>query len=345
MKKLVILLLLLTSYNVFAQKTYKIGVKESEPFVIKYDNGQWGGLCLDIIEDISKVNGFEYELIEIKGTYDDAINLVEIDSLDMLALDMTISKERLQRVNFTQPYFTTPTGIAVVKQEVSIIDKILTVTFLKSILFGLGVLLILGLLMWLVERKYNDKISESPVGILDGTYFIIVILSTVGFGDITPISKWGKSIVSIVILLSLFLFTTLTGMISSSLTVNELEGQITTMSELNQLKTGTIEGTFSEKMLSTNEIKTINYDSPIEAFNAINDGELDAFVYDKAILDYLSNQDRYDHIVVSDNTFNTQTYGFALKKGDSLVNELNPIILDIINNDKWDSMLSQYKID
>ena len=112
------------------------------------------------------------------------------------------------------------------------------------------------------------------------------------------------------------------------------------------MKTGTLTGTFSEKLLNENEVKVILYDSPELAFDAINEGKLEAFVYDKAILDYMSSKDKYSNIIVNDNTFNNQTYGFAInKENDTLIDVINPTILKLINSDRWESLLSKYKID
>jgi len=52
-------------------------------------------------------------------------------------------------------------------------------------------------MIWAVESKVNPDYGT----IWDSMYFSIVTLSTVGYGDVTPLSVWGK-IVTIVMILS-----------------------------------------------------------------------------------------------------------------------------------------------
>jgi len=59
------------------------------------------------------------------------------------------------------------------------------------------IILISSGLIWTVENKINPGQFGN---IWETMYFVVVTLATVGYGDITPISAWGKAVTVLMIL-------------------------------------------------------------------------------------------------------------------------------------------------
>lgn len=88
------------------------------------------------------------------------------------------------------------------------IKKILIFTYFIVILVT-----ILGALMYLVEGGVNPSFSNIPKSI----YWAVVTITTVGYGDITPITFMGQTISVIVMLLGYSILAVPTGIISSEM--------------------------------------------------------------------------------------------------------------------------------
>ena len=73
--------------------------------------------------------------------------------------------------------------------------------------------IIMGTLMYIVERGENEKFSSIPISI----YYSIVSISTVGFGDITPVTALGKLLTSVMILTGYAIIAVPTGIVSSAI--------------------------------------------------------------------------------------------------------------------------------
>jgi ABC-type amino acid transport substrate-binding protein len=117
------------------------------------------------------------------------------------------------------------------------------------------------------------------------------------------------------------------------------------MQELRKVKVGTIDGTTSANFLKDNDVKYISFDNTEEALNAMNQGELNAFVYDSPILQYYVSKDKYKDIKVMEQPFTKEMYGFATSLGNSdLTNKLNPSILNTISSPEWDDILAKYNL-
>lgn len=72
---------------------------------------------------------------------------------------------------------------------------------------------IIGALMYVVEAPYNPKFSSIPQGI----YWAVTTLTTVGFGDITPITDLGKFLSVIVMILGYAIIAVPTGIFSAEM--------------------------------------------------------------------------------------------------------------------------------
>ena len=95
------------------------------------------------------------------------------------------------------------------------INKFLDKTNLDKIIGGLiFIIVFFTFLMYVFGPSY---------GLFDDFYFVVVTLTTVGYGDITPHTYNEKIIVIMLIIVGIFIFSTITAAISSFLTERLLE--------------------------------------------------------------------------------------------------------------------------
>jgi voltage-gated potassium channel len=76
----------------------------------------------------------------------------------------------------------------------------------------LGLVIILGSIMYLVEKGKNGFNS-----IPEGIYWAIVTITTVGYGDISPVTSLGKFIASIIMLIGYGIIAVPTGIITTEM--------------------------------------------------------------------------------------------------------------------------------
>lgn len=88
------------------------------------------------------------------------------------------------------------------------LTKIIVFLFFVTILVT-----ILGSFMYLIEGGQNDGFSNIPKSI----YWAIVTLTTVGYGDITPITAVGQSLAAIVMVLGYAIIAVPTGIVTGEL--------------------------------------------------------------------------------------------------------------------------------
>ena len=94
--------------------------------------------------------------------------------------------------------------------------KVAVASSLKKIsifmLVVLSLVIILGSIMYLVEGKENGFTS-----IPESIYWAIVTITTVGYGDISPVTPWGKFIASIMMFLGYGIIAVPTGIVTTEM--------------------------------------------------------------------------------------------------------------------------------
>ncbi len=86
----------------------------------------------------------------------------------------------------------------------------------KIVVFFLFVLILnvcMGAILWAVEHKVNPELNN----MLDGIYCSIVTVTTVGYGDMTPITPFGKFISSVMMLVGYTVVAIPTGIVSAEM--------------------------------------------------------------------------------------------------------------------------------
>ena len=72
---------------------------------------------------------------------------------------------------------------------------------------------IMGALMYVVEGPFNEKFSSIP----DSIYWSIVTVTTVGYGDISPVTPLGKFLASLLMIIGYAILAVPTGIVTSEL--------------------------------------------------------------------------------------------------------------------------------
>jgi voltage-gated potassium channel len=106
--------------------------------------------------------------------------------------------------------------LAAYVEEASVLNQALRASRHKIIVFITTVLttvVVIGALMYLVESGANPKFSSIP----ESVYWAIVTLTTVGYGDLYPITPLGKTLASFLMILGYGILAVPTGIVTLEL--------------------------------------------------------------------------------------------------------------------------------
>lgn len=325
----------------------RIGTKVSEPFVIKSDDGSLDGLSIRLWKSIASELGLQYEFVELE--LDAILDGVASSELDAGIAAISVTPEREERADFTNTYFMGGLAIAVSRDGSGVgflrgLRGLLTPGFWLAVGSLSLVLLIVGVLAWLFERRRNSEQFGGGVvrGIGNGFWFSAVTMTTVGYGDKAPQTPPGRLLGLVWMFASIIIISTFTGTIASSITAASLEAAIRGPEDLRTARVGVIRSTQAESAMRARGISPSSYGSVDDGLASLADGDIDAFVHDGAILSYAISERFNDGARLLDSRFDLRPYAIALPEGSELREPLNLQLLEVTGSDQWRSDLQRF---
>ena len=342
------LFLLFVSCLTFSQeKKLVVGIKDAPPFVIVDENGI-SGVSIELWDIIAKDLGLEYEFKEYSLT--DLLQRIEDGTVDLSINPLTVTAGRLERFDFTQPFYVTNIAMATKYENSNTIigyaKKILSLNFMKAVLILFLIILIFGIVVWMIERKKNSQqFHRSLRGIGDGIWWSAVTMTSVGYGDKAPRTPLGRIVSILWMLVAVIIISSFTAGIASSLTVKQLESDINSIDDLKRAKVGTIASSSSAGFLKDYGIVFTEYDKITDGLDAVKNNDIKAFVFDEAILSYVVRDKGYnDEIVLIPSTYSKEYFSFA-SANQALINRINPILVKEIDKESFSKILNKYHLE
>ncbi|HHP7242931.1 MAG TPA: substrate-binding periplasmic protein [Cyclobacteriaceae bacterium] len=354
MRNLAIIFLCLSHFCVNSQSpdTLKIGYYNSPPFVIENDNGKLNGISHWLWEEIMKDLNIPYRLIEMP--LDDMIEAINNKDIDLGLNPLTITSQRSKTMDFTHPYFVSNSTTLIretsaINKGLQFIGSFFSLNFFRAVFALFLVILIFGLLVWVFERKHNkDEFDPSLKGIWSGIWWSAVTMTTVGYGDKSPRSSAGRIIALIWMFAAIIIISGFTASIASSLTVNQLSWNQNNVMDFKEKEIGTISSSATLNWLEKKFFKEINsYSSVAEAVNALKNKQIEAFMYDEPIMEYLINQEEnFKGLEKLPIRFNLQLYSFGMSENlsENIQEEISNRLVEITESTDWETLLNEYDL-
>jgi ABC-type amino acid transport substrate-binding protein len=316
-----------------------VGIKEAPPFVIRAGDEAWGGLAVELWEEIAEIHDLDFEYVPYD--LESLLNAVERSEVDLAigALTMTAARER--RFDFSHAYYISGLGIAVKRDKargwLAALGRFFSWRFVQVVAALTALLLGSGFLVWLFERRKNPQMfgGRSHSGIGSGFWWAAVTMTTVGYGDKAPLTTGGRTVALFWMFASLIMISGFTAAIASALTVGALASTIRGPEDLIGSRIVSIAGSSSEEWLHGRGIGFIPVPTVEEGLTALRDGNADAMIYDAPILDYRVRNDPNGNLLVLPERFELQPYAFALPTDSPLTELLNREVLAITTADAW----------
>lgn len=324
----------------------KVGIKIAPPFAMKDDDGQWTGLSVELWNEIAAQLNIKFSWQESNLT--DLLAGVSKGELDAGIAAITVTADRETQLDFSHTYYLTGLSIATPIQAntgwITIIRGIFSIRMLQVVLALLVLLFLVGTAAWWVERRNNPKhfSNDAVKGIAGGVWWAAVTMTTVGYGDMAPKSLMGRVIALFWMFASLILLSSLIAVISSTLTLGRIEPLVTSPEDLAKARVASIENSTSDAYLKAHKITPEYFPSVPAALDALDQGDMDAVVYDKALLQYLVNQQYKNSLEIYEGVFESQYYGIAFPENSPLKERVNRVLLKIISGEQWNTKLSKY---
>jgi polar amino acid transport system substrate-binding protein len=108
------------------------------------------------------------------------------------------------------------------------------------------------------------------------------------------------------------------------------------------VRVGAVTGSSTVDTLDRLRISFEGFPNAKDGLQAIRDGKIDAFVYDRPLLAWTINQDFRSSVTLLDVVFDQQHYAFALPAGSPLRKPVSVALLNEVRTTWWGETLYRY---
>ncbi|WP_405198747.1 transporter substrate-binding domain-containing protein [Christiangramia sp. LLG6405-1] len=321
-----------------------IGISETAPFVEKH-NGKFRGLSVASWKMVNEELQLDYEFKEYKDL-GSLLDGIEAGEVDFSINPVTVTDNRMHRMEFSQPYFISHTSVAKRSESQTLrhLKNLFSWEFFSIIGLLLLVIFIFGFLVWVFERKQNkEEFGGNLRGILQGFWWSAVTMTTVGYGDKSPRTLGGRIIGLIWMFMAVIIISSFTAGIASSLTVKGINEEISSIQDLDRFEVTTVLSSSSQELLDLYNIETELVNNGMEALDKLNKEETFLVVYDEPILRYhIEQMNLENELEIIEQSLKKDYYSYAFPKNSEYRDMIDPVLVRILKSMEWASIVKEY---
>jgi ABC-type amino acid transport substrate-binding protein len=324
----------------------RVVTKPIPPFVMEEANGDLTGFSVDLWAAIAAQLQRPYEWVHVE-TVNDQLAAVEDGQADAAIAAITITEERERDVDFSFAYFESGLGILTAAHSNMPVLEALAVAFspalLRLLAFVLILLIIVGHLVWLVERKHNPDFPKDYIhGIWAGMWYAGVTVTTVGYGDKTPRSILGRIVGLLWMFVGLFVIANFTAGVTAQLALRELRGAINGPQDLPGKQIVAVDGTTGSQWLTSQGLPHLTVTTIDDAYAELAAGRAEVVVYDYPVLLYYTLNEGQKTTKLAGQPFNPENYGIAVATGNPLHEDINRALLKLQESGAYDDIYTRW---
>jgi len=327
----------------------RVATMQFEPFVI-FQGRSYTGFSIELWDEIADEIGVDYETYGVNSLAK-LLDDVERRAADLATAGIGITSFREVTLDFSHSYFESGLQIMVRSGPDSILadvfSKVIAVIFSAQLLYMVCFLLLLLLIsahiIWFSERRKNPQFSPGYLkGIWQSFWWAAVTVTTVGYGDKTPKGFTGRVFALIWMFSGFFILAYFTASVTSTVTVQELQGTIEGPQDLYDKPVATVKSSTAAEYLVKMGVQPKQHGNLAAAIQALTEGEADAVVYDAPVLQHYASHKGRGKVTVTGPIFWQQFYGIALPTGSPYREPINRALLQLIETGKYQLLYKKW---
>ena len=347
MKRFFLLVLLLLNCGSTYATTLRVATRAVPPFVLVQD-GKFSGFSIDLWQEIARRLGVGTQFVAMPDI-DGVMQAVGSGKADLGISAISITAEREAKFEFSQPMLEAGLQIMtpVVKRRIDVVTAAMEGIFNAAMLplllaVTLGTL-VPAHLVWFWERRHPQGMlqhREYFPGIFEACWWAAATLATQA--DQMPRALLAR-LVAIIWMFSAAIFIAyFTASVTSSLTLQQLHGNISSPADLPGKRVLSLAGSTSATFLEEHGVTPRVYETLEEAADALARGEADAMVYDAPALMYYAAHDGQGKVQLVGQVFRKENYGILFQDGSPLRKAVDGALLKMREDGTFDLLATRW---
>jgi polar amino acid transport system substrate-binding protein len=325
----------------------RVATRVVRPFVFE-EHGELTGFSVELWREIGRRMDLKYELVA-KPTVQDLLDSVKSGEAAAGIAAISITAQREKDFDLSQPMFSaglqilTPIKDSRGARVASIIAGALSTTALPVLGFVVLIIVIIAHLVWFFERRHQAGLLTHPSyypGILEACWWAASTLATQA--DQMPRTALARVTAVIWMFASVVFIAYFTASVTSSLTLQQLRGDINGPEDLPGKRVASVQSSTSVEYLKEHHLAVMEFPRVEAAFEALQQGEVDAVVYDAPVLLYYAAHEGSGNVEVVGPIFRQEDYGIVFPADSRYRRPVNGALLEIKESGVYDQLYKKW---
>jgi ABC-type amino acid transport substrate-binding protein len=295
----------------------RVLVDEDPPFVLR-DGGRWTGWAIDLWTEVARQADVEWEIMG-EGNPDDVVGHLATGRADVGLGDISFTRERATRVDFTQPFFHSGVRILVLRDRPGLL-----LAALRAVATPAHLLMVVGLLclvaamsagIYVLARRHN--VANFPAarneGIVESVYITLVALLKGQLDHKLLPGAPGRLLTISWMLLGTALVAYLSAAIAAALTVQHLADKVQEFDDLTGKTVAALAGHQTVGWLRQRGIQVVEQPDVDAAVEVLLARQVDAVVHDTPALAWWRARHPSTPVLTVGRSFDYKDYVIAVR--------------------------------
>jgi ABC-type amino acid transport substrate-binding protein len=329
----------------------RVAVYDVEPYGGKSRDGLFEGASVELWRRVAESLNWSYRLMLVEHM-DDVLSGLQSGAYDVGIGAITITPERLARVDFSYPAHHSGVAVVFAKRsdtQSAFHEYAAAVAELGPLVLVIVVLLtVSGVLMWWFERARpsapgGPDTQSTVTSWHEGVYWAVVTMTTVGYGDKTPKTLVGRGLAAGWMVGSLVMVSLLTTNLVARITANRVEGSVVPHTgDLAGKRLAAVTESSGAEYLDDQRLAYQKFATLADALDAVATGRADAAVNSVGALQYLVST-RFGEGVAPPHGLLAPAYmAFALPMNSPLKKPLDRALVAVTASPEWRAVEETY---
>lgn len=305
-----------------ALRPVRVGIYLSPPFVMEV-NGRPTGMAIELWESLAASLKLQSQYVRL-DTFADLVNATAAGDLDIAVTNLTITRDRAEQIDFTQPWFDSGLRVMVATKGGiefgDVVGGLRTSGHLWTYA-GIGAVIVAAtILLTLFDRRFDAHFpTRWRDGIAESFYSVMSIATSGQSPTRKNLFGWaGRLWQGLWLACGIAVLAYVTSSVTSVMTTLSLSNRINGVADLSGRRVGVLTGSVGERYARNAGFDTRSFRHVEDAARALVDGRVSAVIADAPVLEYYAHNNRQMPLIVVGAIFEPDKYGFGLPKGSSL---------------------------
>ncbi|MEX0955931.1 MAG: transporter substrate-binding domain-containing protein [Rhizobiaceae bacterium] len=329
-----------------APRTVRVGVYVSPPFVMEKAGG-YTGMAIELWEAISRPLNLRSDYV-LLSSFQALVDAAAANEIDAAVTNLTITRSRALKVDFTQPWFDAGLRIMIDEERRTsfgdVVRGLADSGHLRAYAWLVAVIVAATILLTFFDRRFDKDFPRRwRDGVADSFYSVMSIATSGRSPARKNLFGWaGRLWQGLWLACGVAVLAYVTSTVTSVMTTLSITSEINSVADLPGKRVGVLGESLAQDFVEEEALERRAYGTLDAIVEGLLRGDIDAIIGDAPVLEYYEHTHPEHPLKVTGAIFEPDKYGFGFALDSQLARDVTLELLRAHESDMVQELDEKY---